>query len=72
MRQPLPLLVADTLPVKQRWIGGQAGAKDTQANLDNGPYAWFHIRPLYIVSVRARCAKVVGLHGASDNERLAI
>ena len=45
MGQPLPLLVADTLPVKQRWIGGQAGAKDTQADLDNGPYAWFHIRP---------------------------
>ena len=44
MRDPArPFLVANAGPAEQRWERGQAGAEDTQADLDNGPYAWFDI-----------------------------
>ena len=44
--------------MKQGWECGQAGAENTQADLDNGPHAWLDIGPWQPVSVALQCELV--------------
>lgn len=43
-------MIVDLLPAEQCWICRQAGAEDTQADLDNRPHAWLDIGPWKLVS----------------------